>query len=179
MNSEKNSTPIKRQLGRTVLLCFFTTFLFAQGPSTQSDFWNKVRFGGGLGLGFGNNTFNLAVSPSAIYQANHQFATGLGLNFNYSKFGDNKLTAYGASFMNFYNPWPFLQFSGEFEQWRVNLERNSNGPTFEENYWYPALFLGIGYTQRNITFGIRYDVLYDSARSLYADPWMPFVRVYF
>ncbi|WP_343487428.1 alpha-ketoglutarate decarboxylase [Allomuricauda sp. d1] len=157
----------------------FGTFLSAQGLNSKSDFWNKVRFGGGIGLGFGNNTFNLAVSPSALYQASPQFATGVGLNLNYSKFGDNKLLAYGGSFINFYNPWPFLQFSGEFEQWRVNLNQQVNGQEFKDNYWYPALFMGIGYTQRNVTIGIRYDVLYDEGRSIYADPWMPFVRVYF
>ncbi len=162
-----------------IFLLILTNSAFAQQSTSKSDFWQNVRFGGGLGLGFGTNTFNLAVSPSAIYQANSQFATGLGLNINYSKFGDTKLLAYGASFMNFYNPWPFLQVSGEYEQWRVNLDQDINGITIEDNYWYPALFLGLGYTQRNITFGIRYDMLYDEGRSIYADPWMPFVRVYF
>ena len=168
-----------RQLVFFIFLSFLTMPILAQSVNGNSDFWNKVRYGGGLGLGFGNNNFNLAVSPSAIYQANPQFATGLSLNLNYSKIGDAKLLAYGASIMNFYNPWPFLQVSAEYEQWRVNLDQNFNGINVEDNYWYPALFLGLGYTQRNVTFGIRYDVLYDAGRSLYADPWMPFVRFYF
>jgi len=163
----------------TLFLLILTNSAFAQQSTRQSGFWEDVQFGGGIGLGFGNNTFNLALSPSAIYQANPQFATGFGLNVNYSKFGDTKLLAYGASFMNFYNPWPFLQVSGEYEQWRVNLDQNINGITIEDDYWYPALFLGVGYTQRNVTFGIRYDVLYDEGRSIYADPLIPFVRFYF
>lgn len=168
----------KRIIVLSMFLLLFTFTASAQ-VANQNDFWRNVSFGGGIGLGFGNNTFNLAVSPSAVYQANSRFATGLGLNVNYSKFGDSKLLAYGASFMNFYNPWPFLQVSGEYEQWRVNLNRQVNGQEIKNNYWYPALFVGIGYTQRNVTFGIRYDVLYDSGRSIYADPLMPFVRVYF
>ena len=30
-----------------------------------------------------------------------------------------------------------------------------------------------------VTVGIRFDVLYDSNRSLYANEWSPFIRVYF
>lgn len=48
-----------------------------------------------------------------------------------------------------------------------------------EHYWSPALLLGIGYTDRNFTVGIRYDVLYDNDKSIYASIWLPFVRVYF
>ena len=83
-----------------ILSLFFSLYSSAQGLNGKSDFWNNVRFGGGLGLGFGNNTFNLAVSPTALYEASNSFATGVGLNLNYSKFGDDKLLAYGASFIN-------------------------------------------------------------------------------
>jgi len=153
-------------------------FLFAISVSAQynkSDFWDNLSFGGGFGLGIGNNSFNIALSPSAIYQVSEDFATGLSLNANYSKFGDSDFLAYGPSVINLYNPFPSIQLSGEFEQWRVNVNQNN----FSENYWYSALFLGLGYTQRNITIGLRYDVLYDEDRSFYADPLVPFVRVYF
>ncbi len=49
----------------------------------------------------------------------------------------------------------------------------------DEQYWYPALFIGAGYRSQNFTMGIRYDILYDDAKSIYANAWMPFVRVYF
>jgi hypothetical protein len=166
---------IKRHL---LLFCCYSLTL-GHITAQKSDFWKDVRFGGGIGLGFGNNTFNLAVSPSAIYQVNSNFATGAGLNLNYSKFGDNKLVAYGASFINLYNAAQWLQLSGEFEQWRVNRTIDLGTTEIKDNYWSPALFLGAGIRQRNVTFGIRYDVLFDEGRSLYADPWIPFVRFYF
>lgn len=162
-----------------LLILFLSLQCFSQGINAQSDFWNRVQFGGGIGLGFGNNVFNLAVSPTAVYQASSSFATGVGLNLNYSKFGDDKLVAYGASFINLYSPANWIQFSGEYEQWRVNLSQQFNGTEIRENYWYPALFLGAGYRQGNVTFGLRYDVLYDENKSLYADPLIPFVRFYF
>lgn len=87
--------------------------------------------------------------------------------------------AYGASILTLYNPFPFLQLSAELEQLRVNTSFDNLVVRIEENYWSPALFLGIGYTQQNFTVGIRYDVLYDEDRSIYFSAWMPFVRVYF
>ena len=151
-----------------------------QNYHTKSDFWNRVHFGGGLGLGFTNGGFNGSVSPSAIYQVNEQFATGVSLNFNYAKFNEDKLLAYGGSVLTLFNPVPFLQLSGEFEQLRINRTFSNIGLNdIEDNYWSPALFLGLGYSNQNVTFGMRYDVLYDDDKSIYANAWMPFVRVYF
>jgi long-subunit fatty acid transport protein len=151
-----------------------------QNYQSKSDFWNRVHFGGGLGLGFTNGGFNGSVSPSAIYQVNEQFATGVSLNFNYAKFNEDKLLAYGGSVLTLFNPVPFLQLSGEFEQLRINRTLSTIGLNdIEDNYWSPALFLGLGYSNQNVTFGMRYDVLYDADKSIYANAWMPFVRVYF
>lgn len=151
-----------------------------QNHRTKSDFWNNVHYGGGLGLGFTNGGFNGSVSPSAIYQVNEQFATGVSLNFNYAKFNDDKLLAYGGSVITLFNPVPLLQLSGELEQLRINRTISNLGlADIEDNYWSPALFLGLGYSNQNVTFGIRYDVLYDDDKSIYANAWMPFVRVYF
>ncbi|MGB5668137.1 MAG: alpha-ketoglutarate decarboxylase [Maribacter sp.] len=168
---------------KTYLLLFFILISFTilgQNQNAKSDFWNNVRFGGGIGLGFTNGGFNGSISPSAIYQVNEQFATGVSLNFNYAKFNDDKLLAYGGSLLSLYNPVPFLQLSGEFEQLRINRTISYIGlDDVEDNYWSPALFLGIGYSNQNVTFGIRYDVLYDDNKSIYANAWMPFVRIYF
>lgn len=162
-------------------VCFFLGSLsgFSQNPTQKSQFWNKVRFGGGIGLGFANGSFNGSISPSAIYQFNNQFAAGVSLNFNYAKFGDDKLLAYGGSVLSLYNPIPFLQLSAELEQLRINRSFDDTVIRLERNYWAPALLLGLGYTNQNFTIGIRYDVLYDDVDSIYANAWLPFVRVYF
>ncbi len=162
-----------------LFLCFNTYLAKAQFSSAGSDFWNNVRFGGSIGLGFTNNGFNGFLSPSAIYQFNDQFAAGTSLSFNYAKFDDDKFLAYGGSAIALYNPIPQIQLSSEFEQLRVNRTLSTNRITLEDNYWLPALFVGIGYSTYNVTFGIRYDLLYDDDRSIYANAFLPFVRVYF
>jgi hypothetical protein len=148
--------------------------VFAQN---QRKFIDNVRFGGGIGLSFGNNFFSGTIAPVALYEVNSYVLTGIGLNMTYSSFGDDDLFVYGGSFITIARPLPEIQFSAEFEQLRVN--RSFNDGAFQDDYWYPALFLGVGYTSGPITVGIRYDVLYDENKSIYANAYMPFVRVLF
>ena len=167
---------------KLVLFCLsgiFSACCLAQGPGSGSDFWSNVRYGGGIGLGFGNDSFSFAIAPAAIYQFSPQFASGIGLQYNYSEFRDSKFTAFGASVMSFFNPIPAIQLSAEFEETRVKRTEDFAGIRFEEDYWSPALFFGAGFGNRNVMVGVRYDVLYDAGKSIYADPWVPFVRVFF
>ncbi|MGI9551315.1 MAG: alpha-ketoglutarate decarboxylase [Aurantibacter sp.] len=176
---EKSRFPLLTLLVPALFLLFAGARSYGQGPRAKSPFWSQVRYGGGIGLGWTNGGFNGSISPSAIYQVNDQFAAGLSLNFNYAKFNDDKLLAYGGSVLTLFNPVQFLQLSAEFEQLRINRRIRLPTTTLEDNYWSPALFLGLGYTNNFMTIGVRYDVLYDDNKSIYANAWMPFVRVYF
>lgn len=151
----------------------------AQDLSPSDSFWDHVSFGGGLGLGFGNETFNISVSPSAIYRLNEKLAFGTGISFNYSKFQTSKLFAYGGTLMTFFNPIRPIQLSAEFEQLRVNERYEFDGLNYNYDYWSPALFLGAGYSTNNVTIGLKFDVLYDDQTSIYGTPLLPFIRVYF
>ncbi|QCX01276.1 alpha-ketoglutarate decarboxylase [Aggregatimonas sangjinii] len=170
---------VSRLSQRAIVFCMLCMMCsgaaLAQNTTLKSPFWSRVRFGGGIGIGFNNAGFNGAISPTAYYQVSNSFAAGVGLNGIYSKVNDSKLTAYGGSLAALYHPIHFLQISGEFEQLRVN--RSLGG--FSSSAWVPALFLGIGYRTQFATVGIRYDVLYDDERSIYLNPWAPFVRFYF
>lgn len=147
--------------------------------NTPSPFWSKVRYGGGIGLSFGDGFFSGTLAPSAIYEFNAQLGLGVGLNGTYnSQKNVFTSTVIGGSILGLYNVIPEIQFSIEFEQLNVN-RRFKNNLANNENYWYPGLFLGVGYGTRNAMFGIRYDVLYDRDRSIYSEAWVPFVRVFF
>lgn len=165
----------------TLLFSIFYFFTFnGIAQNNGSPFWENVRFGGGLGLNFGDNFFSATVAPSAIYQFNQHFATGLGLNatFNNQK-STYKSTILGGSLIALGNMFNVLQLSAEYEQLHVNRKYIVNLNMEDDSYWTPALFLGAGYRNGNVTLGIRYDVLYDRNKSIYVDPWMPFVRFYF
>ena len=173
----------KKSLFCLVLWSLFILPITAQNTykQDQSDFWEHVRFGGGLGLSFGDGFFSGTVAPSAIYQFNNQFSAGIGLNATFSKRKDVfNSTVLGGSVLALFNPINEIQLSSEFEQLNVNRNFDDHFVTnADENYWYPALFLGAGYRTGNVIVGIRYDVLYDEDDSIYADPWMPFFRFYF
>ena len=169
---------------KKIFFTFFVTFstcLFAQNNVINSnDFWNHVRFGGGIGLSFGDGFFSGTLAPSAIYEFNEQFALGVGVNGTYNKRKNfYKSTVVGGSLIGLFNPIQEIQLSAEFEELKVNRNWEDRLGIEDQNYWYPALFIGAGFRTRNIAVGIRYDVLYDKDKSIYADPWAPFVRVYF
>ena len=161
-----------------LLLFLFTNLITAQQKT--SVFWDNVRFGGGIGLNFGDNFFGGTIAPSAIYEFDNMFAMGLGLNatFNNQK-SIYKSTILGGSLIGLFNVINEIQLSAEYEQLNVNRTYNVNLNFEDDNYWSPALFFGVGYRNGNVTFGIKYDVLYDTDKSIYIDPWTPFVRLYF
>ncbi len=160
------------------MLVVSSNILIAQQQS--SEFWNHVRFGGGIGLSFGDGYFSGTIAPSSIYEFDDNLALGLGLNATFNKQTNvYKSTILGGSIIGLFNVLTELQLSAEFEQLHVNRTYDVNLSIDKENYWVPALFVGAGYRNGNVTFGVRYDILYDADKSIYADSWAPFVRFYF
>ncbi|MCH9660409.1 MAG: alpha-ketoglutarate decarboxylase [Bacteroidetes bacterium] len=162
-----------------ILSLFSSNSLFAQ-DNQEFQFWDRVRFGGGIGLSFSDGFFSGTLAPSAIYQFNDQFSAGVGLNGTYNSLKDRYTsTIIGGSILTLFNVIPEIQLSAEFEELNVSRSYDDALGLENDNYWYPALFLGAGYRSNNVTFGIRYDVLYDEQDSIYANAWAPFIRVYF
>ncbi|WP_035085784.1 MULTISPECIES: hypothetical protein [Aquimarina] len=164
---------------KIILLVSAMLFSLQQCYSQEDNFWSRVRIGGNIGIGFTNDTFNGILAPSAVYDFNNQFSMGFGLNFGYTDSRNFTATNYGASIITLYNPFPSLQLSAEFEQMGVSRSFEIEGPNINDNYWYPALFIGAGYRVGFVSVGLRYDVLYDDNKSIYASAYAPFVRVFF
>jgi len=168
-----------------ILTVLFSGYSMAQEISAVDDttnFWDKVQFGGGLGLGIGSGYTDISVMPSAIYNVNEIVAVGVGLQFGYlSSKNYYDSFVYGGSVITLVNPIPEIQLSAELEQVRVNTDYDANNfrPSYSDNFWNTALYLGAGYRTGNVTIGARYDVLFNDERSLYGSAFMPFVRVYF
>lgn len=162
--------------------CFFYSSSIAQNTlDSKSSFWENVQFGGGIGINFGDGYFSGALAPNAMYRLSPFVSTGIGLNFQYSSQKDLfKSTVVGGSVIGLFSPARTVQISTEFEQLYVNRDFDQNFVgNADDSYWYPALFLGVGYTSGRMTFGIRYDVLYDDDKSIQPEAWMPFVRFWF
>lgn len=151
----------------------------AQEPDKRSEFWQNVRFGGGVGVNFGNGFFAGSISPAAIYEFNEYVAMGPSLIFSYQENNDFTSTLYGGSWIVLANPIPQIQLSTEIEQLRVNQKIENFNGSFEDNFWNTAFFLGAGFRQGPATIGIRYNVLYQEGDGIYSNAWIPFVRVFF
>ena len=180
---KKNSVMNLTFLLTIVFLFGFKPEIYAQENTeinTKSDFWSHIQFGGGLGLGFGNGYADIMVAPSAVYNFNRYASAGLGAQYSYVKQKDfYNANMYGGSIIALFNPIQELQISTELEQLRVNRTFNDSFGTDTKDFWNTALFLGAGYRNENVTFGIRYNVLHKERDNIYAEAFMPFVRVYF
>ncbi len=150
----------------------------------EYKFWDRVRFGGNIGGGFTNDFTSFIIAPQAIYQFNQYVGAGAGLTYSYSELDadrfdilDYSSNIYGASLIGIVNPIQEVQLSADLEL--LNVNRNFHEGGVDQNYWVPALFIGAGYRQGNVVFGIRYDVLFDRERSIFANDVQPFVRVMF
>jgi hypothetical protein len=168
-----------------LVICLFllTSITYSQNDSIykpKSKFWEKVNFGGGLGLNFGNGFSNLSISPTMYYNVNEKVMIGTGLNASYIKSrSDYKSWIYGGSIVALISPLEEIQLSTEFEQLRVNASYNTLSGYIDENFWNTALFLGAGYRTGGVTMGLRYNVLHNKENFIYSDPLMPFFRVIF
>lgn len=99
-----------------VLIFLNSTLLFSQQdsiPKTKSVFWQKVQFGGGLGLAVGNGYTDVSISPTAYYNVNKFYAIGVGLTGSYVAQKSNpsnfnslgyKSTIFGGSIIGLVNP---------------------------------------------------------------------------
>lgn len=168
----------------SLTLILFSLFSYSQSFAQEKDtpsrpFWEQVRFGGSLGANFSNGYFSAYLSPKAIYDFNRYVSAGTGVAGSYTN-GSN-FTAYSVSgsVISLFRPIAQAQLSAEFEENYVSRNIELEGGDRTDSYWYPALFLGAGYTNGNVTVGLRYDVLYDDRKSMYNNALMPFVTIYF
>ncbi|MES2863624.1 MAG: hypothetical protein V4666_05860 [Bacteroidota bacterium] len=155
-------------------------------PKNKKLFWDKVQFGGGLGLVVGNGFTNISVSPAGYYNFNKTFAVGVGLTGSYVAQEQNpsnfnsigyKSTIFGGSLIGLVNPIEEVQLSAELEQLRVN--RKFDEFLNDHEFWNTALFLGVGYRAQNVTLGIKFNVLHRDNNHVYSQSWAPFIRLMF
>jgi long-subunit fatty acid transport protein len=152
-------------------------FLLSFSFYAQSFSWEEVKYGGRLSLDLGSTNTSFIIAPIAVYPLNEQFSVGASVSFGYTKFQqlDTKLYNYGAAVLGYYYPIPQLQLSTELEQTFVNKKTEG----YKTNFNFLALYLGAGYRVKNVTVGMRYDVLYNKNNNLFAQPYAPFVQFNF
>lgn len=158
-----------------------TSEKYVKTPSIQNNaptFNRYWSFGGNLGLSFWNGNTSILLGPKAYYNFSPKFLGGFGLTYMYA---ENKnydysyhSNSFGGSVMIAVRPIYFLQISAEYE----GLQTNYSG-YYTDEYFVNALYFGLSYVTGPVSFGIRYDVLYDTNTSIYSSAWNPYVGFYF
>lgn len=163
----------------------------------KNPFWNKLVYGGNLGLSFGPYTF-VSLSPAVGYKINDQLVAGTGFIYRYFKWNqaydpntgqlrsvdgyDNQI--YGPKLFFQYFPIDILFLGTQFEYLNHNVFLYQvNGPPIEENRWSSVLFVEGGLKQPlgrkgYAVLGLRLNLLHDLT-SPYATSWMPVIGFYF
>jgi len=135
-------------------------------------------FGGNLGLSFWNGGTDILIAPKAYYNVSPKFLTGFGLTYIYSDYDDDfygyHQNSFGASIMAAVRPVSMLQLSVEYE----GLQTNRGGYA-ASTYWNNALYLGASFVSGPVSFGFRYDIIYDPLSSVYGSAFNPVIGFYF
>lgn len=101
---------------------------------------NKLFTGGGISLGFSNNTFQVGASPVLGYNVASWLDAGILANFNYTSYRDvadfnDKLryTTYGGGVFTRIYPVRFLFVHAQFEHNLITQKYQSSGGQVEKN----------------------------------------------
>ncbi|WP_379967322.1 hypothetical protein [Epilithonimonas sp. UC225_85] len=146
---------------------------------TSRTQFNRWTFGGGLGVGFGSNSYvNLQVSPRIGYKITEQLEGGLMGNVSWQTSDYYKSTMVGVGpFVNYYFGRSFF-ISGNLQQYFINSEEKYTGYKFDRDE--TALYLGGGYMQplgnnAFAQFGLMYNVLWKDKTSIFSTGFIPSV----
>jgi hypothetical protein len=150
----------------------------------KPSFWERTRFGGNFGAGFGNGFSFVNVSPRMYYLATEKLWLGTGVTFIWSK--DNyypppfdQQFVYGFNLSAQYMLFGPIFVQAEYEP--LSFERVSvnpiSGEFAEERVWAQGLLLGGGISQpmgRGRFFAsVLYNVTWTSdINSYYYSPWV-------
>ena len=165
----------------TLSLIVCNVFCFSQIAMSSGTQTNRWTFGGGLGIGFGSNSyFNLQLSPRVGYKITDQLEGGIIGNVSWQSSNYYKSTMVGVGpFANYYFARSFF-VGANLQQYFINSKEKFSG--YKYNTDETALYLGGGYMQNIgnnafIQFGIMYNVLWQDRDSIFSTGFVPSIGV--
>lgn len=168
------------------LLLFIISLTLSSTIYAQTDqnqpLNNNWRFGGGLGLSFGNNGyFGFNVSPSVGYMIANNLELGATAGYQYAKDDYAKLNLFNAGpYVNFF-PVENLFLRANYMYYTGKQKYNERyNYNYETNLDESALWLGAGYQSSGpVRFqaGVMYNVLYKENESIFSSGFQPFMGV--
>ncbi len=140
-----------------ILKLVIIAFLLASQPiysqyyeksKPKASFKDKIFFGGGLGLQFGNVTA-IDISPIVGYRVTPRLHTGVGLSYSYYNYSDMGVSASNYSGSIFSRFFIFNEFFAHAEIESLNTKIfTSFNPEQSYRKWIESYLIGGGYFQR-------------------------------
>lgn len=164
---------------KTIFLLFLLVSIPAFSQIALATNMGKLRVGGGVGLGFGNNDyFALSVNPNIGYMLTPQLEGGLTLGYQYSKWANVKSNLFGVGpYLTLYPvEGLFLRSRYEYFTGNFKIKGSPESVNRDEN----ALWLGGGYgSSGKVAFyaGAEYNVLWKKEKSMFSNGFRPIVGV--
>jgi hypothetical protein len=143
----------------------------------KTNIWDKVYFGGNLGLQFGTSTF-IEISPLVGYRITDKFSAGVGVTYQYYHYRDMyydlETNVYGGRVFGRYLFTDYLFGHGEYEY--LNLEAFDFIPSRRVDV--VSILGGVGYIQRfGSNSAIVGMILYNFTESAYTPYQNPIIRI--
>lgn len=147
-------------------------------PRRNSNFLDRTRFGGNLGLQFGNPTF-INISPRIYYLATEKLWIGVGGTYMYTRykapFVPFETSTYGGNLSVTYQIFQPIFLQAEYEP--LNFDSYNPLVGEYERIWVQGVLLGGGISQQIGRGAVFLSALYnvtwlDANRSFYGSPWV-------
>lgn len=143
---------------------------------------DRMYFGGNFGMQFGTITM-IDLSPLVGVMITPKFSSGVGLTYQYfndTRFAGGSSSSIGGRIFARYNVLPNIFLHTEIE--KLNFDHYNFATDKFGRIWSDALFVGGGYfapfgPRGGVNFTFLYNLLHDSLRSPYIEPYV--IRVGF
>jgi hypothetical protein len=147
-------------------------------PRRNNNILDRIRFGGNLGLQFGNPTF-INISPRIYYLATDKIWLGIGGTYMYTRykapFVPFETSTYGGNLSVTYQIFQPIFLQAEYEP--LNFDSYNPIAGEYERIWVQGVLLGGGISQQIGRGAVFLSALYnvtwlDANRSFYGSPWV-------
>ena len=140
-------------------------------PDKNSNWQDRIYFGGGFGLSGGSWGTSIQLSPIVGYMITSRLSAGVGVSYEYYKFGNFDDNRWGGSVFMRVNLFKQIFAYGRYEFLNYSYNYDKNNRRMIDR-----LPLGLGLSQplgrrSSLNFLAAYDVLHED-NGPYGSPWI-------
>ena len=163
-----------KTLTKSTILLLVIFFFSSKSYSQISNPFEKITFGGNIGVGISSDYWNIGITPQIGYKLTPNFQVGAGIGYQYrgnkddDTYVDSKKYKYkysesSVSFNLFarYFPVKFITMSVRPEIMRTWYNKTVGDAKYKDNKFAPAVIVGAGIYTYPMIFEVNYELVQD------------------